>query len=158
MDSEAGPKPQQYSNRQAVDQRLARAKCKRDNPARIATSMPTTATLFRLLSEFILLLLGAMLILIALTRTVGMPAYPAALLILGGVLIYWGFRILLRSQQPGDRWPSRIQAGSLMLVGFLVLGIRLLPLRDTVLLVTLAGGVLVVRGITVAVLLVRAKP
>jgi len=43
-------------------------------------------------------------------------------------------------------------------VGFLVMGIRLLPLRDTALLVTLAGAVLVLRAITVAVLLVRAKP
>jgi len=120
--------------------------------------MPTTATLFRLLSEFILLLLGAMLILIALTRTVGLPAYPAALLILGVVLIYWGVRILVRPRQPADRWPTRIQAGSLMLVGFLVLGIRLLPLHDTALLVALTGGVLMLRGITVAVLLARAKP
>jgi hypothetical protein len=120
--------------------------------------MPTTATLFRLLSECVLLLLGGMLILIALTRTVGMPAYPVALLILGVVLIYWGVRIVLRPRQPADRWPSRIQAGSLMLVGFLVMGIRLLPLRDTALLVTLAGAVLVLRAITVAVLLVRAKP
>jgi hypothetical protein len=120
--------------------------------------MPTTAALFRLLSEFILLLLGAMLILIALTRPVGLPAYPAALLILGMVLIYWGVRILMRPRQHADRWPTRIQAGSLMLVGFLVLGIRLLPLRYTALLVALAGGLLMLRGITVAVLLARAKP
>jgi hypothetical protein len=120
--------------------------------------MPTTATLFRLLSEFILLLLGGMLILIALTRTVGLPAYPAALLILGVVLIYWGVRIWMRPRQPADRWPTRIQAGSLLLVGFLVLGIQLLPLRYAAPLVALAGGVLILRGITVAVLLARAKP
>jgi hypothetical protein len=119
--------------------------------------MPTTATLFRLLNEFILLLLGLMLILIALTRTLGLPVYPAALLILGVVLIYWGARVLLRPRQPADHWPTRIQAGSLMLVGFLVLGIRLLPLRYTALSVALAGGVLMLRGITVAVLLARAK-
>jgi len=119
--------------------------------------MPTTATLFRLLSEFILLLLGGMLILIALTRTLGLPVYPAALLILGVVLIYWGVRVSMRPRQPADRWPMRIQAGSLMLVGFLVLGIRFLPLRYTALSVALAGGVLMLRAITVAVLLARAK-
>src|ERR1700722_18776042 len=120
--------------------------------------MPTTATLFRLLSEFILLLLGAMLILIALTRTVGLPAYPAALLILGVVLIYWGVRILVRPRQPADRWPTRIQAGWRMRAGFVGLGSRLLPLHDTALFVALTGGVLMLRGITVAVLLARAKP
>jgi hypothetical protein len=120
--------------------------------------MPTTSTLFRLLSEFILLLLGGLLILIALTRTVGLPAYPVALLILGVVLIYWGVRILMRPRQPADRWPTRIQAGSLMLVGLLVFGIRFLPLRYSALLVALAGGLLVLRGVTVAVLLARATP
>ncbi|HXO87528.1 MAG TPA: hypothetical protein VN885_02695 [Candidatus Acidoferrales bacterium] len=119
--------------------------------------MPTTATLFRLLSEFILLLLGGMLILIARTRTLGLPVYPAALLILGAVLIYWGVRVWMRPRPPADHWPTRIQAGSLMLVGFLVLAIRLLPLRYTALSVALAGGVLMLRGITVAVLLARAK-
>jgi hypothetical protein len=120
--------------------------------------MPTTATLFRLLSEFVLVLLGAMLILIALTRTVGLPVYPVALWILGAALVYRGVRVWMRPPEPADRWPTRIQAGSLALVGFLVLGIRLLPLGYTALLVALVGGVLMLRGIAAAVLLARGKP
>ena len=124
-------------------------------PADAPTSMPGTAILFRLLSEFIVLLLGGMLILIALTRTVGLPAYPEALLILGVVLIYWGVRASMRPSQPADRWPTRIRAGSLVLVGLLVVGIRFLPLRNAALLLTVAGGVLVLRGIIGAALLAR---
>jgi hypothetical protein len=126
-------------------------------PVDKAAAMLKTANLFRLLSEFIVLLLGGLLLVLALTRTVGLPAYPVALLILGVVLIYWGVRVWMRPHPPADRWPTRVQAGSVVLVGFLVLGIRLLPLHDTALLLALAGGVLVLRGFTVAVLLARAK-
>jgi hypothetical protein len=115
--------------------------------------MPSPATLFRLLSEFIVLLLGALLILIALTRPIGLPARPVALLILAVVLIYWGIRALARLGLDADRLQARIRAGSLVLVGLLVLGIRFLPLRDAELLLALAGGVLAVRGLAVAVLL-----
>jgi hypothetical protein len=117
--------------------------------------MPTPATLFRLLSEFIVLLLGALLILLALTRNVGLPERPVALVILGVVLIYWGVRALMRPSSEAERLQTRIRASSLVLVGLFVLGIRLLPLRNTELLLALAGGVLVVRGLAGGVLLAR---
>lgn len=117
--------------------------------------MPGTAILFRLLSEFIVLLLGGMMILIALTRTIGLPAYPEALVILGVVLIYWGVRASMRPAPPAERWPARIRSGSLVLVGLLVMGIRLFPLQYAAVLLTVAGGVLVLRGIIGAALLAR---
>ncbi len=117
--------------------------------------MPSPATLFRLLSEFIVLLLGALLILIALTRSVGLPDRPVAILILGVVLIYWGVRALARPGLEADRLKSRIRAGSLVLVGLLMLGTRFLPLRHAGLLLALAGGVLAIRGLVGGVLLAR---
>jgi hypothetical protein len=117
--------------------------------------MPRPATLFRLLSEFIVLLLGALLILLALTRSVGLPDRPVALVILGVVLIYWGARALARPGLAAERLQTRIRAGSLVAVGLLVLGMRFLPLRQAGLLLALAGGVLVVRGLVGAVLLAR---
>jgi hypothetical protein len=117
--------------------------------------MPSPATLFRLLSEFIVLLLGALLILIALTRPVGLPGRPVTIVILGVVLIYWGVRALARPGLEADRLQSRIRAGSLVLVGLLVLGIRFLPLRHAELLLAIAGGVLVIRGLVGGVLLAR---
>jgi hypothetical protein len=117
--------------------------------------MPSPATLFRLLSEFIVLLLGTLLILLALTRNVGLPERPVALVILGVVLIYWGIRALMRLSPEAERLQTRIRAGSLVLVGLLVLGIRFLPLRNAGLLLGVAGGVLVVRGLAGGVLLAR---
>jgi hypothetical protein len=117
--------------------------------------MPSTANLFRLLSETIVLLLGGLLILIALTRTVGMPAYPVALVILGVVLIYWGIRASMRPELPGQQWLARIRAGSLVLIGLLMLTMRFLPLQYVAVPLAIAGGVLVVRGLAGATLLLR---
>jgi hypothetical protein len=124
-------------------------------PPDLETPMPTPATLFRLLSEFIVLLLGALLILLALTRPVGLPGRPVAMVILGVVLIYWGARAIARPGVEADRLQSRIRAGSLILVGLLVLAIRYVPPRSAELLLALAGGVLVIRGLVGGVLLAR---
>jgi hypothetical protein len=117
--------------------------------------MTTPATLFRLLSEFIVLLLGALLILLALTRTVGQPGRPGAMAILGVILIYWGVRALARPGIAAELWLARIRAGSLVLVGVLVIGIRFLSPRVAALQLALAGGVLVIRGLVGGVLLAR---
>jgi hypothetical protein len=50
---------------------------------------------------------------------------------------------------------AQIRAGSLVIVGLLVLGIPLLPLRHANLLLGIAGGVLVLRGIGSALLSLR---
>jgi len=110
------------------------------------------AALFRLLSEFILLLLGAILVLLALTRRVGLPARPAALLFLGALFVYWGVRAWMRREPAATRMQTHLRAGSLVVVGLLVLAIPLLPLRDANLLLGIAGGVLVLRGIAGALL------
>jgi hypothetical protein len=117
--------------------------------------MANAANLFRGLSEFIFLLLGGLMVLIALTRPISLPAYPAALVIMGVVLIYWGVRTSMRPGLDAERWPTRIRAGSLVLVGLLVLGIRLLPLQRAPVLLTIAGVVLVLRGLTGALLMFR---
>jgi hypothetical protein len=107
------------------------------------------------LSEFIVLLLGALLILLALTRPIGLPGRPVALVILGVVLIYWGVRAVMRPGLEAERLQTRIRAGSLVLVGLLVLGFRFLPLRHAGRLLGIAGAVLVVRGLAGGVLLAR---
>lgn len=114
--------------------------------------VPAAENLFRLLSEFILLLLGAVLILLALTRPVGLPARPAGLVFLSVVFIYWGVRAWRRGEPDSSRAQAHLRAGSLVLVGLFVLGIPLLPLRRANLLLGMAGAVLVLRGIGSAVL------
>jgi hypothetical protein len=117
--------------------------------------MPSPATLFRLLSEFIVLLLGALLIVLAISGRVGLPGRPTALTLLGIVLIYWGARAWVRPGAATELVQNRTRAGSLVLVGALVLGIRVLPLRDAALMLSLAGGVLVLRGLLGSALLLR---
>lgn len=109
--------------------------------------MPNAANLFRLLSEFIVLLLGALLIVLAISRPVGLPASPIALVIVGIALIYWGARVWIRPGPETNRLHARVRGGSLLLVGICVLAIRWLPLRDESLLLALSGAVLVVRGL-----------
>lgn len=109
--------------------------------------MQSVANLFRLLSEFVVLLLGALLIVVALSRPVGLPASPIALVILGIALIYWGARVWIRPEAETNRLHARVRGGSLLLVGICVLAIRWLPLRDESLLLGLSGAVLVIRGL-----------
>jgi hypothetical protein len=115
-------------------------------------AMATPINLFRMLSEFILLLLGALLILLALTRRVGLPARPAALIFLGVLFVYWGLRAWMRREPDLTRAQTHLRAGSLVLVGLLVTAIPLSPLRHANLLLGTAGAVLVLRGIAGALL------
>jgi hypothetical protein len=114
--------------------------------------MATPLNLFRLLSEFILLLLGALLILLALTRPARLPARPMALLFLGVLFVYWGIRAWMRREPDITRAQTHLRGGSLVLVGLFVLAIPLFPLRLANLLLGIAGAVLVVRGLGGALL------
>jgi hypothetical protein len=54
--------------------------------------MPNTASLLTLINEVIILLLGALLILLAVTRGVSLPSRPGLMIALGVALAYWGVR------------------------------------------------------------------
>lgn len=118
--------------------------------------MPNPANLFRLLSEFILLLLGALLILLAVSRTIAFPTRPAIWIALGALLVFRGIRAWIRPDIQATRKHAAIRAISIAAVGFLVIAIPLLPLRHEAALLGLAGGVLVLRGILGIILLARA--
>ncbi|HXN74073.1 MAG TPA: hypothetical protein VN861_16120 [Candidatus Acidoferrales bacterium] len=117
-----------------------------DSAALRKERMLTSAKLFQLLNESIVLLLGALLILLAVSGRVGLPARPAALIALGIVFIYWGLRAWMRHELSPTRWPSKIRAASLALVGALILSIPVFPARFIPVLLGLAGAVLLLRG------------
>ena len=119
--------------------------------------MPTSAKLFQLLNEFIVLLLGALLILLAFSGRVRLPARPLALIVVGIVFVYWGWRAWVRREPSTSHWSSKIRAGSLALVGALILCIPLLPVRCVPLLLGLAGVVLVLRGALGAILFAGSR-
>ncbi len=102
-----------------------------------------------------MLLLGALLLVIAITGRVGLPERPIALVILAIVLIYWGLRAWMRRESAATRIQTHIRAGSLVLVGLLMLAVRVSPLQHANLLLGLSGCVLVIRGFLGAVLFVR---
>jgi hypothetical protein len=119
--------------------------------------MLTTAKLFQLLNEAIVLLLGALLILLAMSGRVGLPTRPAALVALGVIFVYWGARAWVRREPAPVGSSSKIRAESLVLVGLLVLGIPVFPTRYIPVLLGLAGAVLVFRGLLGVVLFARSK-
>jgi hypothetical protein len=128
-------------------------------PRKREPPMPTPANLFRLLNEFILFLLGALLILLAVTRGVMLPSRPSALLALGVALIYWGARAGMRrggTPAPDAARGRQIRSVSLVFVGLLVASIPLVPLRYAETLLVVAGGVLMLRGILSGILYARA--
>jgi hypothetical protein len=116
--------------------------------------MANPPNVFRVLSEFIVMLLGALMIMVAVSGHMGFPASPEALVVMGVILIYWGGRTWIR-KSPGDRLQERIRGASLVLAGLAVLGMRYLPVRHEELLLALAGGVLVFRGLLISMLFVR---
>ena len=82
-----------------------------------SANMAIPQNLFKLLSEFIVLLLGALLILLSVSGRIGLPARPVALIALGVVFVYWGVRAGMRPDAKTPRLEARIRAGSLALVG-----------------------------------------
>ena len=110
------------------------------------TNMAAPNNLFRLLSEFIVLLLGALLILLAATGRIGVPARPGGVVALGAIFTFWGVRAATRPGAKGARVETIIRAGSLALVGVCILAVPFVPARNAPQLFMIAGGVLILRG------------
>ena len=123
----------------------------------MAAKTISPANLFGIVSEFIVLLLGGLLGAISISGRFGITRQPAPLLILGAILLYWGARAGMKRDPKGNHTLSFIRAVSLVIVGLLVLAIPLTGYRYGLLLLGASGAVLVVRGITAALALLRAK-
>ena len=119
--------------------------------------MATPNNLFRLLSEFIMLLLGALLILLAATGRIGLPSRPGGVVALGAIFIFWGVRAATRPEAKAARLETMIRAGSLALVGIFILAVPFVPARHASQLFVLAGGVLVLRGVLAAAISVARR-
>jgi hypothetical protein len=117
--------------------------------------MRTGANLFSLLNEFIVFLLGALMILLAVTRTMAVPSRPAVLAVLGVVFIFWATRAWSGPASAG-RLEAGVRAASLAIVGILLIAIPLLSLAHANVLLGIAGGALAVRGVVGAALSLRA--
>ncbi len=116
--------------------------------------MLVLANLLGIVSEFVVLLLGALLFMIGASGNYGITSRPAALIVLGIALIYWGVRSSMRRAPKMNRTLIQVRSISLVLVGLMVLTITMLP-REAGILLGLAGAALIIRGILGAILFFR---
>jgi hypothetical protein len=133
---------------------FASAASLRDNSRRSKTPMLAPANLFGMLTEFVVLLLGALLFVIGVSGNYGITPRPVALIVVGIALIYWGVRSAMQRAPKTNRTLIHVRSSSLILVGLTVLTIPIFP-RQAGILLALGGGALVIRGILGAVLFLR---
>ncbi len=121
--------------------------------------MPATPNLFRLLNEFIVMLLGGILVLLSVAHKMALPSHPGLMIALGFVFIFWAARAWSRPAPGEGQALTAVRAGSLAVVGVLLIAIPLLALKQADVLVGIAGAVLVLRGLIGAALSFRTtKP
>jgi uncharacterized membrane protein len=118
---------------------------------------PQTLNPFRLLSEFILLCLGALLLVIAVSGRVSMRISPVGLILVGILFLYMAARAWTKPEEGVTRTQNYIRATSLGIVGILLLNIAIFHSRYSLALLAIAGAVLIVRGLVTAIILVARK-
>ncbi|HEX4641880.1 MAG TPA: hypothetical protein VH161_00385 [Candidatus Acidoferrales bacterium] len=123
--------------------------------------MLTPANLFRMMSEFIFILLGGVLAWLGLSNRFlyasNFNPLSPAWLALGAALIYWGARAWLktaRAARTSDRVVAQVGGGSLILVGVMMLSLVFFISKVSIILAA-AGAVLAIRGLVGAVLSLR---
>ena len=120
--------------------------------------MPNPANLFRMMTEMIFVLLGCVLVGLGLTSRFMFNPRSPAWLGLGVVLIYWGARAWIktsRAARTAERTVTRLGGASLVLVGFMMLGLVAVEFRWVGVVLAIAGGILALRGLAGAVLSLR---
>jgi hypothetical protein len=113
--------------------------------------MASPLQLFRLLNEFVVFLLGALLVVLSLARGLHPANKPVVWLLLGVLLIYWGARTGMRARPQSTRWYDRLRAGSLLCAGLLIASLVRVPFRFAPTLLAIAGGIIALRGLVGAV-------
>ena len=120
--------------------------------------MPNPANMFRMMIEFIFILLGGFLVWLGLSNRFLFNPKSHGWLGLGGVLIYWGVRAwakTARAARTSDRMVERIGGTSLILVGLMMLGLVVVGFRWVGIALALTGAILILRGMAAAVLSLR---
>ena len=119
------------------------------------------ANLFRMMTEFIFILLGGFLAWLGLSGRLDLgnfnPRGPAWLG-LGAVLIYWGARTwakTARAARTSERTVAQVGAASLILVGLMMFSLLFVEFRRVGIVFAAAGTILALRGILAAVLSLR---
>ncbi len=104
----------------------------------------------QIFSELVMLVLGLLLILLALSGRFYVLHELALWIGLGALLMVWGLRTWLRRGQmnmPLARAMQWVRGGSLVLAGLVMIAMAWLPLGNAPLMLAIVGGILAVRGL-----------
>jgi hypothetical protein len=116
----------------------------------------STTQLFRLMNEVVFVLLGALLAWAAYTGHFYIDPRGVMWLLLAGLLVAYGVVALMWSS--GPRSIAIVRGGSLIIVGLVMLSLSHVILRWVAPMLMIAGAALALRGIIIAVLVMRTAP
>ena len=119
--------------------------------------MLSPARLTQLLTEFIFLLLGALVMWLAVNGRIYFDCHGVGWLVLSVALIAWGLLAMAKPGQFWAKWQKWNRGGSLVLLGLVMLSISRVPFDWVVKLLAAAGLTLVVRGILGSLLILRQR-
>jgi hypothetical protein len=114
--------------------------------------------LFRIMNEMLFVVVGAILLWVARSERFFFDPRTSSWLILAAVLIVWGIFTLLKARKvksPRSRLAMRIGGGSVTLVGLIMASLAWAPFNWVGLLMSVAGGIFVLRGLASAAILAR---
>ena len=121
--------------------------------------MASPGNLFRVLNEFVFMMVGGLLVLFALTgRYLFNPRRPGWIA-LSVVVILWGLGTWSRarlSRVAAERLVTKIGGGSLVAWGLIMLSLAWAPFRWAGWLLLATGGIFVLRGLVSAAIMVRS--
>jgi hypothetical protein len=119
--------------------------------------MLSPATLIRLGQELVFVLLGLLLICVAAMGSFLWDRKSNMWVALGALLFLLGVRAWLRAGKYVTRWEHRARGASLALLGVCMLAITLAPYGWIAALLGTAGGVIALRGVVMAVIVLRTN-
>ncbi len=121
--------------------------------------MANPSHLFRVVNEFVFMLVGALLVLFALTgRYLFNPRRPGWIA-LSALLIVWGlgtWRRAPRFADKSDRLVTKIAGGSLSAAGLVMLSLAWAPFEYAGWLLLATGSIFVLRGLVSAAIMARS--
>ena len=119
--------------------------------------MLSPARLTELLVEFVFLLLGALVVWLGVTRHINFVPAGTGWLVISVALLVWGLIAFVKPGDPRTRLQKWIRGSSLLLLGILMFAMMRAPFMWVGNLLALAGIVLVVRGLTGMLLILRQR-
>jgi len=119
--------------------------------------MISPARLTQLLTEFIFLLMGALVIWLAANGRIYFDRRGVSWLVLSVALIAWGLLALAKPGQFWAKWQKWNRGVSLVLLGLVMLAISRVPFDSVVKLLAVAGLILVLRGVFGSLLILRQR-